>query len=1089
MAQKAVFTLLRSSGQEAVIRADFPDYTVTDILVDGATMSKLSMNDAFPVLEAGAPELLTSAVSLIVPENAVPTVEILESDFDIVRDFVLAPSKGSLKRDVNPDDVPYTRGVAYSSDSLFGNDRVDVGSPYRLRDYCGVAFKFYPFAYNPVQKLLKAYRSIVVRVQYNGTLTRQPAAKSNRAFDAVYRSRFLNYEPVRAAGTMENGDILVVSPDEFCSAMQPYADWKTRAGYHTEIVPLSVAGNTPTAIKSYIQDYYDTHNLGFVVIVGDNGYFPVLTEGGQASDNCYVNLAGDDWYPDAFLGKISAETVGQVATQVRRFVEYERNPPETSHFPVFCGISSKQGPGYNNLKDFEHIRHLGNILAGYTYESPGFEIFDGSQGGQDAPGDATATQVTEALNAGVGIVNYCGHGSDTYWVSSGFSNANVDNLTNRNKLPVIISVACLNGNYVNRTCFAESWLRATCDGSPTGAASVLMSTISQSWQQPMCAQEEMVKCLTGSDGRSKLNTFGAVTCNGICKMLDNYNDYEDARTWVLFGDPALCVRTAVPETLSLQCPETLLYGTSSVTVSSPDNGASAVLSCRGQMLDKDTVENGSVTFQIPLTTEAGDTLNVTCTFLNRLPAEGNIVLIPSSGPYVVCRSVSLTDNGNHDGLADCGETLAIAPLLKNVGSGDAHSIVVKCRINDPYVTLIDSVLTVSSLAASASESFPAAFSVRLADNVPARHQLHLNMHVTCAGSHVFDSHVMLPAYAPTPAIGGLTVDDAAGNRNGRLDSAETADIVIRLSNAGNGTAPEGTFYIDNPEGALHLSQTEVAVPQLEPGATFNAVIRTAVDASLDMPAHTFLPAAYVTGNYTANSNILVRIGSIADDFETGNFSALPWDNSSTWPWIVTSVNACDGIFAARSGLISASQSSTLQFSQTTAASDSLTFYVYVSSEIYDYLKFYIDNDLMNSWSGEMPWTKVSYLVGPGHHTYRWTYEKDDYVNEGSDMCMIDNVFFPSLRNGGVGMKDAAAASGAVVMPNPAADHVDIVMPACRVTAGTRCIVYGMEGRQLLDVPISSSMSTVSLSGLAKGVYVFRIMDNNAVVETFKVVKN
>ena len=87
--------------------------------------------------------------------------------------------------------------------------------------------------------------------------------------------------------------------------------------------------------------------------------------------------------------------------------------------------------------------------AGYTEVDP---IYD--------PG-ATDTQVSNAVNAGRGIINYTGHGSSTSWGTTGFNNADVDALVNDDMLPFIFSVACVNGNFANvGKCFAEAWLRA-----------------------------------------------------------------------------------------------------------------------------------------------------------------------------------------------------------------------------------------------------------------------------------------------------------------------------------------------------------------------------------------------------------------------------------------------------------------------------------------------------------------------------------------------------------------------------------------------------------------------------------------------------
>ena len=76
-------------------------------------------------------------------------------------------------------------------------------------------------------------------------------------------------------------------------------------------------------------------------------------------------------------------------------------------------------------------------MLNYNYTTK-YELFDGSQGGADASGDPTATNVSTVVNNGVGNIFYCGHGADTYWVTSSFSTSNINNLTNYNKLPLFI---------------------------------------------------------------------------------------------------------------------------------------------------------------------------------------------------------------------------------------------------------------------------------------------------------------------------------------------------------------------------------------------------------------------------------------------------------------------------------------------------------------------------------------------------------------------------------------------------------------------------------------------------------------------------
>ena len=45
-------------------------------------------------------------------------------------------------------------------------------------------------------------------------------------------------------------------------------------------------------------------------------------------------------------------------------------------------------------------------------------------------GSGSASSVANAINQGLGVINYVGHGSDTSWVTTGFSNSNIANLSN-----------------------------------------------------------------------------------------------------------------------------------------------------------------------------------------------------------------------------------------------------------------------------------------------------------------------------------------------------------------------------------------------------------------------------------------------------------------------------------------------------------------------------------------------------------------------------------------------------------------------------------------------------------------------------------
>ena len=96
-----------------------------------------------------------------------------------VQNVALAPSKGNLYRDQDPNAVPYTYGEEYITNAFFPSAEAELRAPYCVRDYRGQAVVVYPFRYNAVTKTLRVYEEIIVRVEsVSGTgineLTRSP---------------------------------------------------------------------------------------------------------------------------------------------------------------------------------------------------------------------------------------------------------------------------------------------------------------------------------------------------------------------------------------------------------------------------------------------------------------------------------------------------------------------------------------------------------------------------------------------------------------------------------------------------------------------------------------------------------------------------------------------------------------------------------------------------------------------------------------------------------------------------------------------------------------------------------------------------
>ena len=543
-------TVQESSPARVVLQYAVGDYAGQPVTIEGKEYTLVTLGKEAPMLVTGAPELPHVCRSIIIPDDAEMSLAVTGAEYQDIEGVDVAPSKGNLPRTVNPEDVPYTFGTWYAVDAFYPGEVATLGEPYILRDYRGVVVDLKPFQYNPVKRTLRVYKSVTVEVSNVGRsdvnvldrLTR--SGELSLAFHNLYQVHFLNYNPgPRYAPLDEVGGMLIICYDSWLPNVAPLVSHKNSIGISTTAVGVSTipGGNTATAIRSYIQSQYSGGNLAFVLLVGDAAQVatPSTTYSGStgSSDPTYSTVGGTDNYPDIMVGRFSAETSAQVDTQVQRTIEYETMPATLqTWFWKGTGIGSEYGTGDDGEYDYQHIANIRTLLLGHGYTQVD-ELY-GTTG-------ATAAQVSAALNAGRGIINYCGHGSATSWGTTGFSNSNVAALTNDNMLPFIFSVACLNGQFSGSTCFAEAWLRSTHNGEPIGAVGTYMSSINQDWNPPMEAQDVFNALYTATT--PSYNCYGTLCYAGSCGMMDNYGASTGSAgagmflTWHVFGDPSLRV--------------------------------------------------------------------------------------------------------------------------------------------------------------------------------------------------------------------------------------------------------------------------------------------------------------------------------------------------------------------------------------------------------------------------------------------------------------------------------------------------------------------------------------------------------------------
>ncbi|MCT4637029.1 MAG: C25 family cysteine peptidase [Bacteroidales bacterium] len=583
------------------------------------------------LLKKGAPDLLKLSATLQVPVNSLVDVEIIDAVYEDMNNVLIAPSKGNLLRNVDPDKVPYTFGKEYKKDMFFPGKLTSVNNKFVFRSKTGQTIWVYPFQYNPVEKKLRVYKEMTLRVTYkddSGFATKSDIGnvKDTKVFNMLYDELFINNtNNSRYTSVDDDGKLLVITYPAFEDEMQPFVDWKNQRGQETEMVTYTTAGGSSSALKTYIANRYNNDGITYVLLVGDAGQIPPTYKNGD-SDNAYGHITGNDSYPEVIMGRFCGETEAQITTMVNRTIAYEKDLNTTDTWlNKFTGIASGDGGSWADDGETD-IQHMNNISTDFTnYGTTVTKIYYPS---------ANSTTVKNTVNTGNGMMAYVGHGSNTYWVTSYFSTSHIAGLTNYGKWPFIFDVACVNGNFKNYECFAEKWIKVSKNNQPTGAVAIIASTINQSWSPPMDGQDEMVDLTVKTISATARKTFGGVTMNGCMHMNQEYGSAGNRMTdtWTIFGDPTVILRTKVPVQPTVSHAITIGQTAGYYNVSCSVNGALAVLYSNGAIVGKKYVTNGSASIQV--TGNISGSVKLTITGQDMVTYTANLSVTSSSSRQI-----------------------------------------------------------------------------------------------------------------------------------------------------------------------------------------------------------------------------------------------------------------------------------------------------------------------------------------------------------------------------------------------------------------------------------------------------------------------
>ncbi len=341
-------------------------------------------------------------------------------------------------------------------------------------------------------------------------------------------------------------DLVIVSHKDFIPSLAPLVAARQQQGYNTSVVNIedvydefNYGESSPDALRQLLTTATSKWHTApkWLLLVGDASVDPRDFLGMGSFDfvptklipTTQLKTASDGWFsdfqetgvPQIATGRLPVRTAADADAVVAKLVGYDQQTLGTWNTQALLVTDENIGT------DFSDETSTIESLLPASLQSTVINFASGDAG-------TVRAQLLAKLNTGQLLVNYLGHGSVDVWAGSGILNSSDPaTLTNGGQLPFVIAMDCLNGFFhdVYQTSLAESLLLA-----PNGGASAVWA--SSGLTEPE-SQFVMDKNLVQYLFTNPTITIGEATTQAKTGVAD----VDVRRTWNLFGDPTMKLRT------------------------------------------------------------------------------------------------------------------------------------------------------------------------------------------------------------------------------------------------------------------------------------------------------------------------------------------------------------------------------------------------------------------------------------------------------------------------------------------------------------------------------------------------------------------
>ena len=879
-------------GQQAapevnVLESDF-DQVLLDIQIfgfyseevetKGGMFNRLSMPECGVTNAVGLPHLPVIRKMVQIPYGAGVTVRVVSSEFEekSLKELGIAYPIIPTQPPIPKIEGAWEAAEFVMDEQFYAQDRFypeDLAKEVEIGEIRGHRFatvEISPVTYNPASGTVRLYSRVTVQVVLSGSdrvktetmLSRYASAP----FEEMCQDLLVNYSSyenlLKGLPTLPIGYLLIVHTD-FQAQAAPLAEWKQKKGFHVTVATTTQTGTTTTSIKNYISQAYSTWPIPptYVLFFGDVGWIPTYTGtfSYSATDLYYVQM-NSDRFADILRARLPARSTTEASDMVSKLLYYE-NPTssdlEWMRHDLFIASSD-----HSSVTEGTHHYVIQNYLL------PNGDIIDSLW---ERLGGVTATAITNSINAGKAIVCYSGHGSTTSWATGSYGQSNVRSLSNADEYPLILSHACLTGQFDLTECFGETWVKVP----DKGGIAFWGASESSYWDEDDILEKRMFQAAFVDTCYS----VASMTDKALWYLYQYYGDVTNVKYYFdmynVLGEPSCDIRTYIADDLVVTYPGTIPMLPSyavPITVETQSKGPlSRALVClrKGAEVFETGYTNasGQITLYVSPTTLGN--MELTVTAHNQLPFESTISVIPAGDAYLVFESSSVDDDsvgqslGDDDGEVDFAETVELFVELENFGDSAAHNTYAVISTANPYVTVVNDSAFWGEVPASGSGTCSNGFVLYISPNVPDMELLtfHLDMHAT-NGNWEYDD-LSLVAYAPDLVYSNRITEDLGGNDNGKPDPGETTTMDIILQNDGSAGVGQVTADLVCVDPYITVDVSGASYPYMASGGTGTSQSSYRFTADEDCPdgyKATMTLQISGQGGYYTEQSFEVRIG-------------------------------------------------------------------------------------------------------------------------------------------------------------------------------------------------------------------------------------